>query len=194
MTCATVDPNAQYSFQLYCTPERAMVLLKIKGWGLKVDERFGNLTWPSLYHIICDMKLVLDTDVLVAGLRSRTGASRRLLVLLYEGRFYALASIAMMLEYEAVLTRPDNLEAFHLTRAEVIRFLDSMTYFILPVTPFFLWRPQLRDPADEHVLETAINGGADAIVTFNLRHFQPAASRFGVDVIRPGEALRRIAQ
>ncbi len=157
-----------------------------------MDERFGNLTGLPLFHIIYDMKLVLDTDVLVAGLRSRTGASRRLLVLLYEGQFHALVSIAMMLEYEAVLTRPENLEAFHLTKAEVIQFLDSMTYFLLPVTPFFLWRPQLRDPADEHVLETAINGGADAIVTFNSRHFQPAALRFGVDVIRPGKALRRI--
>ena len=151
-----------------------------------------DLTNFTNCHIIYKMKFVLDTCILVAGLRSRTGASRQLLTWLYEGRYYALASIAMMLEYEAVLTRPKNLTAFHLTEAEVIRFLDSMTYLLTPVTPFFLWRPQLHDPADEHVLEAAINGGADAIVTFNLRHFQLGSSRFGIAVISPGEALRRI--
>lgn len=138
------------------------------------------------------MKLVLDTDVLVAGLRSRAGASRRLLLLLYQGRFEVLASVAMMLEYEAVLTRPENLQAFGLTIAEVERFLDSMSLLVTPVTPFFLWRPQLRDPADEHVLEAAVNGGADAVVTFNVHHFQAAAARFGIAVLRPSDALRRL--
>lgn len=85
----------------------------------------------------------------------------------------------MMLEYEAVLTRPKNLSAFGLTTNEVEHFLDSMALLITPVTPFFLWRPQLRDPADEHVLEAAVNGAAQAIVTFNQRHFQQAAARCG---------------
>ncbi|NKQ37320.1 MAG: putative toxin-antitoxin system toxin component, PIN family [Chloroflexi bacterium] len=138
------------------------------------------------------MRFVLDTTVLVAGLRSRTGASRQLLIWLYEGRYEAAASVAMMLEYEAVLTRPEHLQAFNLSAEEVNRFLDSMTHLIIPVTPFFLWRPQLRDPADEHVLETAVNGSAAAIVTFNMRHFQRAAARFGIETIRPGEAVRRI--
>lgn len=138
------------------------------------------------------MKLVLDTDVLVAGLRSRTGASRRLLALLDQGRYQAMASVAMMLEYESVLTRPENLEAFNLTTDEIVRFLDSLSLLMTPVTPFFLWRPQLRDPADEHVLEAAVNGGADALVIFNFRHFQAAAARFGIATLRPGEALQRI--
>lgn len=137
------------------------------------------------------MRYVLDTDVLVAGLRSKTGASRRLLVLLYQERYQSIASVAMMLEYEAVLTRSENLSAFGLTRQEVLRFLDGLSLLIAPVTPYFLWRPQLRDPADEHVLEAAVNGHADAIVTFNHRHFR-AAARFGIAVLRPGEALQRI--
>ncbi len=138
------------------------------------------------------MKLVLDTDILVAGLRSRTGASRQLLVLLHHGRYQAIASVAMMLEYESVLKRIGNLEAFNLSADEIDRFLDSMSLLITPVIPFFLWRPQLRDPADEHVLEAAVNGVADSIVTFNHRHFQVAAARFGITVIRPGETLRRL--
>jgi putative PIN family toxin of toxin-antitoxin system len=138
------------------------------------------------------MKLALDTDVLVAGLRSQTGASRRLLTLLDQGRYQSIVSVAMMLEYEAVLTRPENLMAFGLTNQEIQRFLDGLALLIIPVTPFFLWRPQLRDPADEHVLEAAVNGRVDAIVTFNLRHFRAAATRFGIAVLNPGEALRRI--
>ncbi len=98
----------------------------------------------------------------------------------------------MMLEYESVLMRPENLEAFNLTTDEVERFLDGLSSLMAPITPFFLWRPQLRDPADEHVLEAAANGGADAIVTFNLRHFQVAAVRFGIATLKPGEALQRI--
>ncbi len=138
------------------------------------------------------MRYALDTDVLVAGLRSRSGASRQLLVLLHKRRFKALASVAMMLEYEAVLTRPEQLAAFGLTSDELQRFLNSMSLLITPVTPFFLWRPQLRDPGDEHILEAAVNGGADAIVTFNHRHFQTAAARFGLATLGPGEALQRI--
>jgi len=156
------------------------------------SSRTIELTTWGVLNIIYDMKFVLDTNILIAGLRSRTGASRRLLFWLYEGRYEAIVSIAMMLEYAAVLTRPENLNAFNLTLQEAERFLDSMCHLIIPVTPFFLWRPQLRDPADEHVLEAAANGGVNAIITFNIRHFRIAAARFGIDVIRPGEAIRRI--
>lgn len=136
--------------------------------------------------------MALDTDVIVAGLRSSVGASRQLLILLAEGHFEAVASVAMMLEYEAVLKRPKQLRAIKLTSDEVDAFLDGLATLIIPVTPFFLWRPQLRDPSDEHVLETAVNGYADAIVTFNIRHYSSAAGQFGIELLRPGEALYRI--
>ena len=139
-----------------------------------------------------DMRFVLDTNVIVAGLRSPTGASRRLLELLAEDQFEAIASVAMMLEYEAVLKRPKQLTAFNLTTDEIDQFLDGLATLLIPITPFYLWRPQLRDPADEHVLEAAINGRVDAIVTFNVRHFGTAGDRFGVDVYRPNIALQRI--
>ena len=138
------------------------------------------------------MRLALDTDVLVAGLWSATGASHRLLELLDEQRFEAVANVSMMLEYEAVLKRPENLQAAGLTAAEIDEFLDSFSLIAIRVPSFFLWRPALRDPADEHVLEAAINGQADAIVTFNVRHFALATSRFGLYLLRPGEVLRRL--
>jgi predicted nucleic acid-binding protein len=61
-----------------------------------------------------------------------------------------------------------------------------------PIETYFLWRPQLRDPADEFVLEAAVNGQAVAIVTFNRRDFGVVRSRFGIDVLAPAEAIRSI--
>ena len=138
------------------------------------------------------MRLVLDTNVLVAALRSPTGASRRLLQLLAQGEFEAIASVAMMLEYEAVLKRPKHLAVFKLSLEEIDTFLDGLAHLITPITPFFLWRPMLKDPADEHVLEAAVNGQADIIVTFNLKDFRAVFRRFDVDVLTPSDTLARI--
>lgn len=139
-----------------------------------------------------DMILALDTDVVVAALRSPHGASRRVIRELRGGRVKAVATVGMFIEYEAVLTRPDNLAAAALSIGEVGIFLDGLAALVTPVRPHFLWRPQLRDPNDEMVLEAAVNGQADAIVTFNLRDFLPAANRFGIEVARPGDIIRRL--
>ena len=139
-----------------------------------------------------NMILALDTDVIVAALRSPAGASHGLIQLLRAGRIQAVATIGMFVEYEAVLTRPLHLAATGLTVAETGRFLDGLAALIVPVRPHFLWRPQLRDPNDEMVLEAAVNGRADAIVTFNRRDFLPAARRFGIGVEEPSEIIRRL--
>ncbi len=102
-----------------------------------------------------------------------------------------LVSVPLFLEYEAVLTRPEHLLGCGLSRRTVIDFLDYLAGLAEPVQLHYLWRPQLGDVADEMVLETAINGIADCIVTFNTRHFGPA-TRFGIEAIWPQEALRRI--
>ena len=102
-----------------------------------------------------------------------------------------LVSVPLFFEYEAVLTRPEHLLASQATAPETADFLDYLASVVEPVKPHYLWRPQLSDVADEMVLETAINGRANCIVTFNTRHFGPA-SRFGVEIIQPDEAIRRI--
>ena len=135
------------------------------------------------------MRLVLDTDVVVAGMRSTAGASAALLLAALERRLTLCANVALMLEYEAVCSRAAHRTAAGLTRKEVDIFLDAIAALVEPVNTHFLWRPQLRDPADEMVLEAAVNGQAQAIVTFNVRDFGTAAARFGVDLLLPREAL-----
>jgi putative PIN family toxin of toxin-antitoxin system len=137
------------------------------------------------------MKSVFDTDVLVAALRSATGASREILNMVGRGELIVLASVPLMIEYEAVLKRPEHLQAANLTAQQVDMLLDVLVGLFVPVTPYFLWRPQMKDPNDEMVLEAAVNGQASAIVTFNTRHFSVAASRFGIETLKPGEFLRR---
>ena len=136
-------------------------------------------------------RVVLDTNVLVAAARSRQGASFALLQALRADRFRLLASVPLFLEYEAVLKRPEQLSATARSAAQVDAFLDALTLRCEPVHLFYLWRPQLRDPADEMVLETALNGRADALVTFNVNDFAPA-KRFALPVINPSTFLQQL--
>ena len=109
--------------------------------------------------------------MVLAGLRSDQGASRqRLLFALDRQVICMLASVPLMLEYESVLTRPERLKESGLS----------------------VRRPRLKDPADEMVLETAVNGKANYLVTFNARHFGQATAAFGIRVVSPGEVVRKL--
>jgi putative PIN family toxin of toxin-antitoxin system len=134
-------------------------------------------------------RVVLDTDVLVAAIRSGRGASRVLLEDALRRRYQILASVPLMLEYEAVLTRPEHLEASQLSRQDVSDILDALASVADPIRLAFLWRPVLPDPDDDMVLETALNGRADLLVTLNRRHFHTASASFRVKVVSPGDAL-----
>src|SRR5687768_10060228 len=114
---------------------------------------------------------------MVAALRSAAGASRQLLVAALDRKVELLVSVPLMVEYEAVLIRPEHLNASGLTASEVNSLLDAVAAVAVPVRLRFLWRPQLRDVNDEMVLETAVNGHAEVLVTFNIRHLAAAAKR-----------------
>jgi putative PIN family toxin of toxin-antitoxin system len=137
-------------------------------------------------------RLVLDTDVVVAGMRSPSGASAALLRAAREQHVTILASLPLALEYEEICTLYEHRNAAGLTAEEGRAFLDVVLAVVEPIEIYFLWRPQLHDPDDEMVLEVAINGRANAIVTFNLRDYGTVPERFGISVLRPAEALRRI--
>ena len=138
------------------------------------------------------LRIVLDTDVLVAAIRSDRGASRQLLLGALERQFDVLASVPLMVEYEAVLTRQEHLKASGLSAGHVNEILDAYAKVAIPVHLWFLWRPRLKDPADEMVLETAVNGAADRLVTFNERHLAVAAREFGVRVLLPRDVWKEV--
>ena len=137
------------------------------------------------------MRLVVDTDVVVAAMRSPRGASAELLRRIDDGGAVMLLTVALALEYEAICTLAEHRLASGLSAAEAGIYVDGLIGMAEPVKAFFRWRPQLRDPGDELVLEAAVNGQANAIITFNESHLREARN-FGVEVMRPGEALRRI--
>ena len=138
------------------------------------------------------MRFVLDTDVMVAALRSDRGASRQLLISALDREIEVLVSVPLMLEYEAVLTRPEHLDASGLTAAQVNEVLDALAKVLTPVHLRFLWRPRLKDPADEMMLETAVNGRADRLVTFNMRHLAAAALECGLCALRPRDVWKEV--
>ena len=124
-------------------------------------------------------------------MRSPTGASAELLRRIEAGKPSMLLTVALALEYEAVCTLAEHRLAAGLNASEAAIYVDGLIGLAEPVRSHFRWRPQLRDPGDELVLEAAVNGHADAIVTFNESHLREARN-FGIAVIRPSEALRRI--
>jgi predicted nucleic acid-binding protein len=95
-------------------------------------------------------------------------------------------------EYEDVLHRPEQRLAHGLSPVEVDEFLAELAALIEPVEVHFQWRPQLPDPNDEMVLEAAINGQADALVTYNVSDFTAGAGRFVIPVLRPADLLRKV--
>ena len=115
--------------------------------------------------------IVLDTSVVVAGLRSRLGAGNAVLRLVAQRRLVALATPPLFLEYEDVLKRPEHRLVHGLAPEAIDEFLAELAALIEPVEVHFQWRPQARDPNDEMVLEAAINGRADALVTYNVADF-----------------------
>jgi putative PIN family toxin of toxin-antitoxin system len=138
------------------------------------------------------LRVVLDTSIVVAGLRSQLGAANRVLRLVAEQRIGLLATPPLFLEYEDALKRPEHELVHGLTPEAVDEFLAELAALIEPVEVHFAWRPQSRDPNDEMVLEAAINGSADALVTYNVADFAGVAERFGVIVLRPGELLKKV--
>ncbi len=108
------------------------------------------------------------------------------------GKLSLLLSVTLALEYEAVCRQAEHRLASGLTAREVETFVTAVIAMAEPVKIHFLWRPQLRDAGDEMVLETAVNGGADALITFNLRDYGEVPSRFGIELLLPREAIGRI--
>lgn len=137
------------------------------------------------------MRLVVDTNVVVAAFRNASGASNELLRQAAAGTVKLLCSTALFLEYDAVLGRSEVREATGHTPEDVEAVMDAIAAIAEPIDVHFKTRPVLRDANDEMVLEVATNGAADFLVTHNLRDFAPALG-LGIAVATPREVLRRL--
>ena len=135
------------------------------------------------------MKVVIDTNVLFASLKSELGASYKLVSLIPSKRFSFAISVPLIIEYEDVLRRgklPDSI-----TEKDITDFIDFLCYAGEQQEIFFLWRPFLTDSSDDLLLEVAVASGSDATITYNKRHFKKVG-KFGLRILDPKEFLVEI--
>jgi len=138
-----------------------------------------------------ECQIVIDTNVFVAALRSRRGASHRLFMLIGSEKFGINVSVPLILEYEDVAKR--FLADIPLTEQEVDDVIDYICAVANRKKISYLWRPFLRDSRDDMVLELAVAAGCDCIVTYNRRDFQ-GVECFGLEVMTPKEFLKEIGE
>ncbi|GAB6042938.1 putative toxin-antitoxin system toxin component, PIN family [Endothiovibrio diazotrophicus] len=136
------------------------------------------------------MMVVIDTSVIVSAVRSRRGASFALVSAIPQGRFRVALSVSLYLEWQAVLSRKENLPPGR-SAGEARDFLRYLAALAHQQPVHFLWRPTLRDPDDDMLLELAVASGSRFIITHNVRDFREAG-RFGVEPITPRDFLRRL--
>ena len=136
-------------------------------------------------------RVVLDTNILVAAIRSRNGASFKLISLIGEQRFEISLSVPLVLEYEDALER--HLASSQLQRQDLDDLLDYLCSVGHRQEIFFLWRPCLKDPEDDMILELAVASQCEVIVTHNVRDFGDVA-RFGLEVLTPGAFLTALGE
>ena len=134
-------------------------------------------------------RVVLDTNVIVSGLRSQRGAAFRVLSLVGSGLFEHCLSVTLAFEYEDAAKRP--VSGIRLPKSVVEAVLDFLCASALQQEIHFLWRPTLADAKDDMILEVAVHGGCEAIVTYNVKDFR-GSERFGVKAVRPHEFLELI--
>lgn len=136
-------------------------------------------------------RIVLDTDVLVAAMLG-AGAANRLLGAVLEGRFDPVMGPALFAEHEAVLGREALFGRCRLSAAERGELFDIYLARCRWTRIYFLWRPNLGDEADNHLVELAVAAGAQTVVTRNKRDFRGAELKFdNLAVLTPAECLRR---
>lgn len=133
--------------------------------------------------------IVIDTNVILSALKSRNGKSFELISKIGNGLFDFAISVPLILEYETVLK--NHLDRNIFTDTDIEDFVDYICTVGIKTKIFYLWRPFLKDPFDDHVLELAVNANAQTIVTFNKKDFLEAKS-LGIKIQTPKEFLETI--
>ena len=136
------------------------------------------------------LRVILDTNVLAAALRSKSGASYQLISLLFANKFKVAVSLPLYMEYLDVLLRP-TVKPEGVSDADILDFVDEILKQAQTQNIYFLWRPWLKDEKDDMILELAIATQADYIVTFNLKDFRNI-ELFGIEAIAPKDFLNLV--
>lgn len=136
-------------------------------------------------------QVVLDTNVLLTALRSNKGASYKLLTLIDCGKFEINLSVPLVLEYEDILKR--DTPGTYLSNKEIDNILDYLCKIANKREIFYLWRPFLKDPKDDFILELAVESKSDFIITFNQKDFT-GIDKFGIEAITPKNFLKLIGE
>ena len=141
-------------------------------------------------------KIVIDTNVLLSAIFSNRGGSFKLIELLAtkaeDGHLHNVISVPLVLEYEEVLLRSKNMKKYSHFNYEDIKLIVSDIVAVSHRTKLhFLWRPFLKDSFDDKVLETAVNGRADAIITFNTKDFEGVKKHFDIEILTPTELYKK---
>ena len=136
-------------------------------------------------------QIVLDTNVLLAGLRSNRGASYKLLTVLNDSRWQLNISTALIFEYEEILKREK--EELNLTLSDIDSVINAICANANRCNIFYLWRPVARDPDDDFLIDLAVECQADFIITYNRKDLQPA-EKFGIKVVTPLEFLQQVGE
>ena len=144
-----------------------------------------------IYNTTLVPRIVLDTNVLAAALRSRKGASFKVLSLVDRALFELSVSVPLVLEYESVAKR--LCKEVGLTYSDVDDILDYLCRIAEHRDIYYLWRPFLKDPSDDMVLEVAVESESEFIVTHNIRDFA-GIEQFGLQAITPRQLLEKIGE
>ncbi len=144
---------------------------------MKIDNKSG-----IIYNT--NMKIVIDTNIIIAGMMSSKGYSHQLIKDMDKNLFTPCLSVPLLYEYEEKLKEHLCPEPF--THDEIDEFLDYVCSVSEETKIFYLWRPHLKDPFDDHVLEVALASSSNYIVTFNKKDFKNI-EQYGVQVVNPGE-------
>lgn len=137
------------------------------------------------------LNIVIDTNVIVSSLRSRQGASFKLISLIDEDLFEFNISVPLILEYEDVLYR--DLDEMFFSKSDINDFLDYLCKVGKKRKVFFLWRPFLKDPKDDMILELAIESNSEYIITYNKKDFV-GINKFGKEVLTPSEFIKKLQE
>jgi len=136
-------------------------------------------------------KIVIDTNVFISALKSRRGASFKLLFETSNNKYESNISPALIFEYESIAKR--NLNNLKIDEEDINAILDMICKTSKKCELFFLWRPQLKDPKDDHILELAIESQSDYIITYNKKDFK-GIDKFGIEALTPKEYLELIGE